>query len=189
MNRNDIREMIQTKTLTSSSPRLEGVIVRRFEILQQLDHLLQLQKQNDELEQEIITVNKEIVKAENNASTTSQDAKNLDTLQRDLTEINTRIKKLDGECDDIRQEINSLRDKPAEMERLKSKLEELKTKNYELQLDLAKPEENYQAQLLLYQRLKEFVEKLEEHEERMSKIMNDIWDGLNKDSFDRMYNL
>ncbi|MBR6059183.1 MAG: hypothetical protein IKP58_13530 [Victivallales bacterium] len=197
MNRDDIRKMIQANNLTRTSEGLLGVIVRLFEQLQDLDEkmkdgsitetdLHRLMSENATLEQGIINTNAAIVQAEKEADAAQKKTQDeFRALKRKGLEIDEHIKALEGECDGIRQEMKNLTDKPSDMKRLKGKLEDLRKENNDLQLKLGNLGEGYQANAELYKRRKAFVEKLEAHEERLSKTMNEIWQGLKKDAFDK----
>ena len=197
MNRDDIRKMIQVNKLTSSSTGLLGVMVRTFEQLQDLDEQLEggsvtekdlrrLMTENAALEQSIVNTNAAIVQAGKDADAARKKAQDdLESLQQKGGEIDGRIKALEAECDEIRQEIKSLADKPLEMKRLNGKMEELRTENKALQQELGSLGEDYQRQADLHKRLSAFVEKIEALEERMSKTMDEIWKGLKIDAFDR----
>lgn len=201
MTRDDIRKMIQTYTPTENEKIFFGVVQRTFDELLKFDEQLmssryteedlqQLKNGNAKLEQDLFDVNAEIVRTENDASYARQEAqKSLYTLQQQCLELDHQIKELEGECDRIRQKLNNLPDKPAEMKLLKSKLNELQAKNSKLQAEQENLGEDYQANAELHHRLTAFVQKLEALEEQMTMIMKDIWNELPNDSFDKMYKL
>ncbi len=201
MDRDDIRRMIKDNNLTRTSSGLDGVMVREFERLRGLDEQLvgcsnserdleQLKSENAKLEQDIVETNFSIVQAGKDADKNRKDMQEkLGVLRKKESELDGLIKKLEGECSEKRQKIQGLADLPSEMKRLKGKLEELQVEDNEMQKTLDSLGEDYQGTVELHVRLTAFVEKLEALEERMSKIMNEIWKGLKKDSFDRRIDL
>lgn len=198
MDREQIRQLIQQDKLASNSPALSGVMVRRFEELQQLDDQLNVigslmtdlqaliqgnqayEKKLQENRQTMLRLNETVVQARDEYK-----RRMTDFSQNNLL-LDKKTKGLLDECQNIRGEIEQLSNKPLEMEHLKRKKDERQEEVDNLQAIMNSFGEDYQQKVDMFNRLDSFVKSLETLEAQLGKIMEEIWSHLKNDSFDKM---
>ena len=199
MNREQIRQLIQRESLTKESLRLAGRLVRSFEELCALDAQLEentrkpedlrlLEEENNRLEQMIRERNAERDKV-------SKKTEALRVSQHDiLADHSNRMRELEATLEAQREEtrllqinLEQLKNKDSEMERLKRKRDGMQMEVRELQDKINSLGDDYQRNTDLLSSLKKFVELLEELETQMEKTMDKIWGGFRNDAFDKMF--
>ena len=198
MDREQIRQLIQQDKLASNSPALSGVMVRRFEELCQLDDQLNVigslmmdlqalvqgnqayEKKLQENRQTMLRLDETVVQARDEYK-----RKMTDFSQNNLL-LDKKTKGLLDECQSIRGEIEQLSNKPLEMEHLERKKDERQEEVDNLQAIMNSLGEDYQQKVEMFNRLDSFVKSLETLEAQLGKIMEEIWNHLKNDSFDKM---
>ncbi len=198
MDREQIRKLIQQDKLASNSPALSGVMVRRFEELRQLDDQLnvigslmtdlQALVQGNQAYEKKLQENRQTLLRLNETFVQSRDEykrKMTDFSQNNLL-LDKKTKGLLDECQSIRGEIEQLSSKPLEMEHLERKKDERQEEVDNLQATMNSLGEDYQHKVDLFNHLDSFVTSLEMLEAQLGKIMEEIWNHLKNDSFDKM---
>ena len=199
MNREQIRQLIQQESLTKESPRLAGRLVRSFEELCALDAQLEentripedlqlLEDENNRLEQTIrernaergkVTKEIEALRASKQGSLANHSIK--------MREIEAVIETQREERRRLQANLEQLKNKDSEMERLKRKRDGMQMEVREFQDKINSLGEDYQRNTDLLFSLKSFVEQLEELEAQMEKTMDKIWGRFKNDAFDKMF--
>ena len=198
MDREQIRQLIQQDKLASNSPALSGVLVRRFEELRQLDDQLNeigslmqdlqalvqsnqaYEKRLQENHQTMLRLNETIVQSRDDYQ------KKMTDLSQNNLLLDKKTNGLLDECQTIRGEIEQLASKPLEMEHLERKKDERQEEADNLQAMMNSLGEDYQQKVDMFNRLDSFVRSLEMLEAQLGKAMEEIWNHLKNDSFDKM---
>jgi len=198
MDREQIRQLIQQDKLASNSPALSGVLVRRFEELRQLDDQLNeigslmqdlqalvqsnqaYEKRLQENHQTMLRLNETIVQSRDDYQ------KKMTNLSQNNLLLDKKTNGLLDECQTIRGEIEQLASKPLEMEHLERKKDEKQEEADNLQAMMNSLGEDYQQKVDMFNRLDSFVRSLEMLEAQLGKAMEEIWNHLKNDSFDKM---
>ena len=198
MDREQIRQLIQQDKLASNSPALSGVLVRRFEELRQLDDQLNeigslmqdlqalvqsnqaYEKRLQENHQTMLRLNETIVQSRDDYQ------KKMTDLSQNNLLLDKKTNGLLDECQTIRGEIEQLASKPLEMEHLERKKDERQEEANNLQAMMNSLGEDYQHKVDMFNRLDSFVRSLEMLEAQLGKAMEEIWNHLKNDSFDKM---
>ena len=198
MDREQIRQLIQQDKLASNSPALSGVMVRRFEELHQLDGQLnkigslmkdlQALVQGNQTYEKRLQENRQTMLRLNETVVQSRDEykRKMTDFSQDNLLLDKQTKSLLDECQSVRVEIEQLSSKPLEKEHLERKKEERQEEVDNLQAIMNSLGEDYQQKVDMFNRLDSFVKSLEMLESQLGKIMEEIWNHLKNDSFDKM---
>ena len=173
-------------------------MVRRFEELRQLDEQLNeiglLMKNLQALVQDNQAYEKKLQENHQTMLRLNETiAQSRDEYKRKITDfsqnnllLDKKTKSLLDECQNIRGEIEQLSSKPLEMEHLKRKRDERQEEVDNLQAIMNSLGDDYQHKVDLFNHLDSFVTSLEMLEAQLGKIMEEIWNHLKNDSFDKM---
>jgi len=199
MDREHIRLLIQRENLKSSKHVLARQLVRYFEELCKLDEQLEgnesrpeelclLEAENSQLEETIGKRKTELVEVEKNLEVTkASHQRTLDSSAQRKRRLETEIEGLREECKQIRSNIEHMKNKSAEKERLKRRKNEIQREGAQLQSKIYNLGEEYQKNSDLLHSLKTCVEQLEQLEKQMEETMTKIWADCKTDALDRLF--